>query len=62
MAEGIELVCVCVCGENQKKAKALLLSINGLISSDHNFIFISKESSKNDLLYNLNLFIHVPST
>lgn len=51
----------CVCGErggNQKKAKALLLPH---FLWPENFIFISKESSKNDLLYNPNLFIHVSS-
>lgn len=75
MARGIKLICVCACvwvcvcvivcvrNENQQKAKALCLCEKGPhFLRPQDFIFISKESFKNDLLYNLDLFIHVPST
>lgn len=62
-------MCVVVCvrarvgNENQQKAKALCLSEWGPhFLRPLDFIFISKESFKNDLLCDLDLFIHVPST
>lgn len=57
--------CVCVCVRNEKQQKSqrsVSLWRGSHFLQPQDFIFISKESFKNDLLYNLNLFIHVPST